>query len=215
VEFEKAFNTYTNAPVLAFDPTMKDINVFKNKILKGRLLDAVKQLRWLFKWLRQEKNLAKYQINFIQEGISDKDIPSYKTFKTHIEEYQLTNKKLLLKIDVDGAKFLVFKNLEIYNQLDNVIQLIIEFHDLDLKIKEVHDIIKKLSATHTLIHIHGNNYGDPFEYNQKIIPKVIEATFIHNSFLSEKILSNSDYPIKNLDSPCDKSKADIKLDFFK
>ena len=144
VEFEKAFNTYTNAPVLAFDPTMKDINVFKNKILKGRLLDAVKQLRWLFKWLRQEKNLAKYQINFIQEGISDKDIPSYKTFKTHIEEYQLANKKLLLKIDVDGAEFLVFKNIEIYNQLDNVIQLIIEFHDLDLKIKEVHDIIKKL-----------------------------------------------------------------------
>ncbi len=163
---------------------------------ESRLLDALKQLRWLFKWLRQEKNLVKYQINFIQEGISDKDIPSYKTFKTHIEEYQLANKKLLLKIDVDGAEFLVFKNTEIYSQLNNIVQLIIEFHDLDLKIKEVYEIIKKLLATHTFIHIHGNNYGDPFEYNQKIITKVIEPTFIHNSFLSEKILSNSDYPIK-------------------
>jgi len=178
-------------------------------------LDAVKQLRWLFKWLWQEKNLPKHQISFIQEGVSDIDIPKYKTFKTHVEEYQLTNKKILLKIDVDGAEYLVFKDTDIYNQLNNVVQLIIEFHDLDQKLKEVHNIIKKLADTHTLIHIHGNNYGDPFEYNKKIIPKVIEATFIHNSFLSEKILSNSDYPIKSLDSPCDKSKADIKLDFFK
>jgi len=60
VEFEKAFNAFTKAPVLAFDPTMKDINVFKDKIKEGRFLDVLKQLRWLIKWISSEKDLAKH-----------------------------------------------------------------------------------------------------------------------------------------------------------
>ncbi len=133
-----------------------------------------------------------------------------------MKEYQLEDKKIVFKIDVDGAEFLVFNDPNIYTQLDNVVQLIIEFHDLDQKIEEVHTIIKKIAATHTLIHIHGNNYGDPFEYKGKKIPKVIEATFIHNSFLPPNVmLSDQNYPIANLDSPCDKSKRDIEHDFFK
>jgi len=45
-----------------------------------------------------------------------------------VKEYQLEDKKIVLKIDVDGAEFLVFNDPNIYTQLDNVVQLIIEFH---------------------------------------------------------------------------------------
>lgn len=121
----------------------------------------------------------------------------------------------MLKIDVDGAEYPVFGDADIYKRLDNVVQLIIEFHDLDKYIHQVVEIIENLAPSHTLIHIHGNNYGDPFIYEGRSIPKVIEATFIHNSYIPEKALSTAEYPINELDSPCDKAKADLPLAFFR
>jgi len=215
VEFEKDFNIKTKAPVLAFDPTMKDPRVFRDKIRQGSYLSTVKQLRWLLKWMKEEKRLPDHRIKFVEEGISETDNASYKTFSTHIDEYQLSDKKLMLKIDVDGAEYPVFKDADIYKRLDNVVQLIIEFHDLDKYIHQVIETIENLATSHTLIHIHGNNYGEPFSYEGKSIPRVIEATLIHNSYLPEKTLSTAEYPIHELDSPCDKRKADLPLAFFR
>lgn len=57
--------------------------------------------------------------------------------------------------------------------------------------------------------------GPTFSYNGKQIPAVFEVTFLHNSFLTDKTLSASDYPVKGLDYPCNRRKEDINLDFFR
>ncbi len=80
---------------------------------------------------------------------------------------------------------------------------------------KISNIIKNLAHTHSLIHIHGNNNGSTFTLCGKKIPEVIETTFLHNSFLPDKTLSAVDYPIRDLDRPCNRHKEDIILDFFK
>ena len=90
-----------------------------------------------------------------------------------------------------------------------------EFHYAGENIEKISEIINKLSNTHSLIHIHGNNNASTFLLNGKQIPEVIEAAFLHNSYLPDKTLSNLDYPVNGLDYPCNKHKEDIPLDFFK
>ena len=91
----------------------------------------------------------------------------------------------------------------------------IEFHYIGKNLEKTADIINKLSNTHSLIHIHGNNCGPTFTYNGKQIPEVFEVTFLHNSLLPEKNLSESDYPVKGLDFPSTKKREEIQLDFFR
>ena len=96
-----------------------------------------------------------------------------------------------------------------------MIQLVIEFHYLKTRLGELEEIMNKLGRTHSLIHIHGNNIGGTFSYDSKTVPEVIEAVFLHNSFIPEKVISTESYPIKGLDLPCNSKWEDIPLDFFK
>ncbi len=215
VEFEIEFNKITDASVFAFDPTMKDPEIIIDKIKKRQFLSTIKQLRWIFKWLFLEPNLKNYKINFVEEGIAEIDSDKYKRFATHLKEYKLEDKNILLKIDVDGAEYKVFNDEKFYMDIAGVSQILLEFHDLDVQLVTVEDIMNRLALTHSLIHIHGNNYGPPFWYKGKAIPRVIEVTLLRNDLLVEKEMSKDEYPIIGLDAPCDKTKKDIVLDFFR
>lgn len=215
VEFEKEFNKITNKPVFAFDPTMKKTQFFIEKIKKGEYKNTLKQLIQLLLWFSQEKNLKKHNIHFIEEGLSANNTKLYKSFEYHLSQYDLHNKKIFLKIDIEGGEYEILSKNNFYDNLNNVVQLIMEFHYAKENIEKISEIIKTLSNTHSLIHIHGNNIGGTFTYNGKQIPEVFEVTFLHNSYLHDKTLSVSDYPVKGLDYPCNRRKEDIKFDFFK
>ena len=215
VSFEKEYNKITGKPVYAFDPTMKKAEFFIEKIKNGEYKETVKKIVQLLLWLSREADLKKHRILFIQEGLAAENTDSFKTFDYHLSKYKLTEKKVFLKIDIEGAEFEVFSKNDFYNNLNNVTQLVIEFHYAGKNLESIADIITKLSGTHSLIHIHGNNCGPTFTYNKKQIPEVFEVTFLHNSFLPEKILSASGYPIAGLDFPSTKKRKDIQLDFFK
>lgn len=216
-QFELAFAKYSNAKVLAFDPTMKDASYFIEKLKKGQIRAFLGQIKWLIKWLMKEPELKKHHIKFVQEGIATSDDTAnekFKSFDEHIEKYNLQNSKLVLKIDIDGGEHSLFEDRMIYDKLDQIEQLILEFHYLDTYLEETAAIFNELSKTHSLIHIHGNNYGEPFIYNGKKIPKVIEATFLSNKHISDKNYSTEQYPRKGLDAPCYSKKEDMPLDFF-
>lgn len=215
VEFEKEFNKLTNAEVYAFDPTMKKLKFFFEKIKNGEYINTLKQVIKLLIWVSKEKSLKNHKIHFIEEGLSAENNELFKSFDYHLSRYDLHNKKIFLKIDIEGAEYDVLSQNSFYDNLHNVIQLTMEFHYAGENIEKISEIINKLSNTHSLIHIHGNNNGGTFLLNGKQIPEVIEAAFLHNSFLPDKTLSASNYPVEGLDYPCNKKKEDIELTFFK
>ena len=215
VEFEKSFNKLTNSETYAFDPTMKKPEFFIEKIKQGKYFETFKQVIKLLIWLTQENSLKKYKINFIEEGLSDKNSDFFKTLNYHFEKYNLKNKKTLLKIDIEGGEYDILTKDNFYDTLDNVVQLLLEFHYLKDNIEKISKIIENLKPTHSLIHIHGNNNGGTFSLNGKNIPEVIEVTFLHNSYLPNKTLSTLNYPAKGLDYPCNRHREDLVLDFFR
>lgn len=214
VKFEKDFFKETAKPTLAFDPTLKDIKPILAKLMKGEWVPFLRHLKNFCYWPFQERNLNKYKIQFIEEGISDKDSKQYKTFRYHFDKYNLSGKKIIFKLDVEGAEYPVFADKSIYQYLSNAVQIYIEFHDLNLNIEKIADIISNLRDTHSLIHIHANNHAGTFNYNGKNVPDAIEVSFLHNSYIPVKTLSTATYPIVGLDQPCDRLKKDIVLDFF-
>ena len=122
---------------------------------------------------------------------------------------------MFLKIDIEGAEYDVLKGDHFYNALPNVVQLVFEFHYVKERLPELAEIMKRLSQTHSLIHIHGNNNASTFAYNGKNVAEGIEVVFLHNSFITEKKLSQKNYPVEGLDFPCNWRRKDIVLDFFK
>lgn len=215
VEFEKEFNKITGAPVYAFDPTMKKFRFFIEKIKNGEYYNTFKQIIKLLIWLAEEKILKNHKIQFIEEGLGADNTELFKTFDYHLSKYNLKNKKIFLKIDIEGAEYDVLSTKSFYDNLNNVVQLTMEFHFLKENIKKISEIIEKLSYTHSLIHIHGNNNGGTFTLNEKKIPEIIEVAFLHNSYLPDKSLSELDYPVVGLDYPCNPKREDIALDFFR
>ena len=107
-EFEKEFNKLTNAEVYAFDPTIKKLKFFVKKIKNGEYVNTFKQFIKLLLWLYKEKNLKNYKIHFIEEGLSAENNELFKSFDYHLSRYHLHNKKIFLKIDIEGAEYDVF-----------------------------------------------------------------------------------------------------------
>jgi hypothetical protein len=114
--------------------------------------------------------------------------------------------KIFLKMDIEGCEWDFFKNVN----LQNVSQMVVEFHS-GIKYPNFDmEILKKIEESHYLIHIHANNYRKKqYNINDKIIHSVFEATYIN------KDLCNSIYKIKyeyndELDMPNNSRKEDIK-----
>ena len=118
------------------------------------------------------------------------------------------NKNVILKIDIEGDEYEVFKDIK--KNSSKILFLILELHGVDKKIKKIQNFLKKLDLK--IIHIHGNNYGG-VDKNKN--PKVIELSLLNSKKI--KILnihSNNKYPIINLDYKNLKRRNDIKIEFF-
>tara|TARA_R100001369_G_scaffold47781_2_gene74282 strand:+ start:1100 stop:1738 length:639 start_codon:yes stop_codon:yes gene_type:complete len=115
--------------------------------------------------------------------------------------------KIFLKIDIEGSEWEFFKDVDLHN----VSQMVVEFHsgikypNLDM------DILKKIEQTHYLIHIHGNNYRKKqYKIYDKIIHSVFEATYINKNLCKEYIWKCEYNYNDELDMPNNKNKSDIK-----
>jgi len=213
VSFEKDFSNETGLPVYAFDPTLKDISAVFGDLKRG-IIPFLRHAKNYAVWLFKVGSLKKYNITMVEEGIADKNSGPYKTLAYHLDKYGLTGKNIILKMDVEGAEYPFFNSPATYPLLDNALQIILEFHDVDKNLDNLIAIMDKLSKTHSLIHIHSNNHAGVFNYNGKNVPETLEATFLLNKYLPEKKPATTPYPVPGLDQPCDRLREDIVLDFF-
>ena len=76
---------------------------------------------------------------------------------TNLKEYIQTNKKIFLKMDIEGSEFNWLDSMT-ETELDNCSQIVLEVH-WPFDIYRM-NMLKKLNKTHYIIHLHGNNYCD-------------------------------------------------------
>jgi hypothetical protein len=184
------------------------------KLKRMEYVPFLRHLKNYTAWKWRERRLKAYNITYVEEGIAANNANSYKTFAYHFDQHKLDGKQFIFKMDVEGAEYEVFANDSIYSYLRNAIQVIIEFHYLADKIEEAETILKRLSSTHSLIHIHSNNHANFFQYQGRLIPGAIEVTLLSNGYIAYKRYSTAGYPVPGLDHPCDRRQKDEVLDFF-
>jgi Methyltransferase FkbM domain len=214
VDFEEDFFKETGKPTLAFDPTLYEISDFIGYLKKGQFIQFMRQTKNLLLWVVKKNTLKNSKIEFVEEGIAPADSEKYKSMAWHFKKYGLSNKKIILKIDVEGAEYPVFNDPAVYDLLHNSIQILMELHDVEKNLPSLESFMDNISKTHSLIHVHANNHAETFRLNGKDVPQALEVTFLLNKYLPEKVLSTQTYPIKGLDQPCNKTKPDLALNFF-
>jgi len=135
-----------------------------------------------------------------------------------IDQYIFLNKfkNIFLKMDIMGKEIEWLKNISIDN-LNNISQIAIKIH-LNQNggfSDERYEILKKLSKTHYLVHIKGNNYSDLILINDIIIPETIECLYIRKNELDnpQKILFISPTDIDNVNT-LDKPSLKFKIPIF-
>ena len=132
VSFEENFNKITGNKVIMFDPTMYDtimldIDKIKRKLNNFQIKELITYLLFVKNFWMKKQVLKWKKVLFVNEGIDTKKSVKYDTLANHLQQYQLLDKQLLLKIDVEGKEYELFEDDSMYNNLDNVSQLLIEF----------------------------------------------------------------------------------------
>ena len=130
-------------------------------------------------------------------GISSNNT-NYKTLSQLIEQNGHSNEKnMILKFDIESNEWEVFKNLPIDN-LNQFKYIVGEFHFSTLKEFNYFDILKKISLTHQIFHVHCNNCGKIITIDEYKICNLLEISFLRkNDYFFEK--DYSIYPIEGLD----------------
>lgn len=108
----------------------------------------------------------------------------------------------LILIDIEGSEYKV-----LHEELDFIAkakQIVIEFHGLELMgdtefTERFKSILKKLSKTHSPVHVHANNSGGGLPVGGANWPTILEVTFLLNELCTSEINygpfpSEIDYP---------------------
>ncbi len=203
--FEKDFFKLNNCKISSYDGTVgknffyaKIKNRMKNILNKKSGAYLIKTIWWIILPFRffiffnnfRLVNRKKHFEMFVYENNKKLDIdyfvhkngysPKFVRFYEIIEKIP-SDKKIFLKIDIEGDEYSLLDSLTRYQ--NRFTSLVIEFHNLDKNNYQIlEEFIQKFNLTlsHTHINIAGgfNDYG---------MPKVIELTFVKNLKKEKKV----------------------------
>lgn len=168
---------------------------------------------YLFDHTNGQKNWDRGHLHFISRGLG---------FKTNcrdfVEDYidLGINGYVFLKIDIEGGEYDYFRQVEISSLADKVMGISLEVHWIDNgeNRKHLEFLLNALNEYFILCHIHGNNWGDLWMHDGKLIPKVLELSFVNKKFIDNYEPDEQEYPIKGLDVANNPSVLDYKLSFL-
>tara|TARA_R110001632_G_scaffold198807_1_gene321159 strand:- start:137 stop:799 length:663 start_codon:yes stop_codon:yes gene_type:complete len=155
---------------------------------------------------------GKYQID-IYDGNSDCDLseknPNVKFFKKNVFSLNDFNipKKCFLQCDIEGFEINLFSE---YNEkIKNIDQICLEVHfDIGKSLENWLNFFDVINSTHSLIHIHGNNWGEGYFEG---VPVVTELTYIKSDLLDDLGIQELGCPDKNLDTPNNQNLPEIEF----
>lgn len=152
--------------------------------------------------------------NFIKEGIGT--FHACNQYETHLKRYNHEDKKIFLKVDVEGAEYGTIDVIPL-NLQKNITCLILEihnFHDIG-GVMKFNKIASNLKDNFILCHLHYNNLGVPITINNHAMFNAIELTYINKTESNLCELPEWSYPIFNLDIPNNNQIKDISVSFMK
>ena len=170
---------------------------------------------WMYDHTIKELPENQEGFHFFRKGIADS--PFHNDDLMSLNEILLENdhtncSHMVLKMDVEGAEwgFFHMTNSSLLEKFD---QIVIEAHDLllhgglDVSLKQKY--IDKVLKTHSLIHVHPNNFGEVVYVDGVPYPGTLELTFVNNRTYKLEDAGEITLPI-DLDAPCG-NHEDIRL----
>jgi hypothetical protein len=120
---------------------------------------------------------------------------------------RIGSQQIVLKIDIEGAEYRIIQ--DIVDCADQIVGLIVEFHDTELLRALFREATEALSTTFDLVHLHANNAvgaaADGF-------PDIVELSFVRRG-LCELQGRRSSLPVSGLDRTNIPCNADFRLHF--
>ena len=113
-------------------------------------------------------------------GIYDENHSELRTLPMLLEDNgHLDKKHIILKMDIEGAEWEALCTLpdKFMEQFD---QIMLEFHNMNREdnYPKMEMALEKLNKTHQLVHLHGNNWENYTMMAGRVMPNVIECTYI-------------------------------------
>lgn len=214
--FEKEFHKFSNSKVLCFDNSVNGrfwiVRFIKSLISIITFNELGENIKKLFTYLKyiyffNNKNKIHYKKFIIPNDhfIFGIDKNNRTDLNEIFKEFQ--NKNIFLKIDIEGSEYRILHQI-ISNQ-KNLSGLVIELHDCDLHFEKIKKFIDNFDLD--LVHLHVNNFCS---INNLSNPSVIELTFCDKKLSYMGAIDKIKYPVKNLDSPCNKKEKDAEVVFY-
>lgn len=195
ISFERQFSQRYNKPSFGFDGGVPNIDTGHDKCY------------FYSECIGDDTHLYRKQVS--SQKVS--------TYSEHLKRFDLENKKIFLKMDIEGAEFDVFD--DILRHKDNITGIALECHMGDNP-GEVRKLLSSLSRDFILTHVHGNNCCDSLDKmffsknSTRAIPRVLELTYINKNLVtSYKIAKNQKHPIA-LDQPNNVDVPDCKFEIL-
>jgi hypothetical protein len=132
---------------------------------------------------------------------------------TNLKNYIQNNKKIFLKMDIEGSEFNWLDSMT-EDELANFSQIVLEVH-WPFDIYRM-NMLKKLNNTHYIIHIHGNNYCDrdipknlpsgrtydgTVTINNGITPQIKLPEVFEVTYINKKLCNNLSVKMKEIHFP--------------
>ena len=161
------------------------------------------------------------RFHFFKEGIAGREINQYalNTLEHFIKVNGHEDKSdMILKMDVEGAEWDFFSTVssELLSKFD---QMVFEFHSLiqaksQSEMNNTAAYLQKINRTHSLVHLHANNYGSFLIADDKILmPDVLELTYVKTSNYELADDENILLP-HSIDEPNNRRASELPLGFW-
>lgn len=152
---------------------------------------------------------------FYKEGLGPKNDESalLGTLETHLVKNNDLGKKKMLKVDIEGAEWESFDQIE-EKYLREFDHLIMELHDLGTNVELQNRVMSKINSEFYIYHVHANNWQPMTHFDNGLkIPSVVEISCIRKDLVKNARISTQTYPTK-LDAPNKGDIEDIPLNFW-
>ena len=176
ISFEETFSNLYGKPSYGFDGGAQEVKS-KNK---------------LFTFVRE--CIASDEFLYKGQNSSGK----VSTFSQQVSKLGLKNKKIFIKMDIEGAEYEAFPDI-LRHHSKNVTGIVLELHFKSLaSIKKAIKLLSDINEEFLLVHVHGNNAGGARFSTQGVsgkIPYLIELTYINRNLITGfEVLANQKHP---------------------
>jgi Methyltransferase FkbM domain len=202
--FEREFAaTHPHAPIHVYDPTVGS----RRFITAGfwALLGALYSRR---EWVKF-RACCDYFVFFAKRARHMRETIGLGAGRTdiHTAAYRLSAyRDLLLKIDIEGKEYEILD--QIVELADRIRMIVIELHDTAERTDEIATFVSRITATHLVAHLHGNNYPPPVA--DGVLPSSIEVVLVRGRATDHPAYAGA-LPREGLDTPNNPKRPDIMI----